>query len=476
MTDVVQKLWGFCHTLRHDGIDYADYIEQITYLLFLKMADERGLALPKGCGWGPLRNESGTALLDAYVKMLNDLAKASGVLGDIYAGALPRFNNPVNLKRLIGVIDETEWTTLGVDVKAAAYEGLLEKAASEGKKGAGQYFTPRVLIQSIVRCMRPDPREKPDFTICDPACGTGGFLVEAHEWLVAETKGVLDRDAAKRIRRKTYFGQELVPRPRRLALMNLYLHEIEPTIRLGDTIYEPAGNQQFDVILTNPPFGTKGANQAPERDDFTISTSNKQLNFLQHILTVLKAGGRAAVVLPDNVLFADQAGEVLKIVAEDCSLHTVLRLPRGTFTPYAQGVKANVLFFSKGYATEKVWIYDARTNVEQITKKDRPLTAEHFREFETCYGAEPNGKSKRKPSDSKEDRWRSFSVGEVREKEFKLDGFKWLKEESLEDADELPPPDELALDAIGELEAAVGELNAVLALLEGNGGKTEARA
>lgn len=476
MTDVVQKLWGFCHTLRHDGIDYADYIEQITYLLFLKMADERGLALPKGCGWGPLRNESGTALLDAYVKMLNDLAKASGVLGDIYAGALPRFNNPVNLKRLIGVIDETEWTTLGVDVKAAAYEGLLEKAASEGKKGAGQYFTPRVLIQSIVRCMRPDPRAKPDFTICDPACGTGGFLVEAHEWLVAETKGVLDRDAAKRIRRNTYFGQELVPRPRRLALMNLYLHEIEPTIRLGDTIYEPAGHQHFDVILTNPPFGTKGANQAPERDDFTVSTSNKQLNFLQHILTVLKVGGRAAVVLPDNVLFADQAGEVLKLVAEDCNLHTVLRLPRGTFTPYAQGVKANVLFFSKGYATEKVWVYDARTNVEQITKKDRPLTAEHFREFEACYGSDANGKSKRKASDSKQDRWRSFSIKEVREKDFKLDGFKWLKEESLEDADELPPPEELALDAIGELDAAVAELNAVLALLEGNGGKTEARA
>jgi type I restriction enzyme M protein len=207
----------------------------------------------------------------------------------------------------------------------------------------------------------------------------------------------------------------------------------------------------------------------PEREDFTISTSNKQLNFVQHILTILKPGGRAAVVLPDNVLFADQAGEVMKIVAEDCDLHTVLRLPRGTFTPYSQGVKANVIFFTKGFATQKTWIYDARTNVPQITKKDRPLTPEHFKEFEKCFGSEPNGKAKRKAGDSKDDRWRSFHISEIEEKDFKLDGFKWLKEESLDDADELPQPEELATDAISELEEAVAELNRVLALLEGNG-------
>jgi type I restriction enzyme M protein len=262
-----------------------------------------------------------------------------------------------------------------------------------------------------------------------------------------------------------------------MALMNLFLHGIEPQIRLGDSIYEPPAPERFDVVLTNPPFGTKGANQAPEREDFTISTSNKQLNFMQHVLTILKPGGRAAVVLPDNVLFADQAGEVMKLVAEDCDLHTVLRLPRGTFTPYSQGVKANVIFFTKGYPTENVWIFDARTNVPGITKKDRPLTKEHFAEFVKCYGTDPNGKSKRKAADSKDDRWRSLHVTEVAEREFKLDGFKWLKEESLEDADDLPPPEELATDAIAELEEAVGELGTVLALLEnGDESKPKNRA
>lgn len=475
MSDVVQKLWGFCHTLRHDGVDYGDYIEQITYLLFLKMADEKGIDVPKGCAWPELRGKSGTALTDHYVEVLRKLGKTPGILGDIYAGAQSRFNNPVNLKKLVSLIDEVEWTSLGVDIKAAAYEGLLEKAASEGKKGAGQYFTPRVLIQSIVRCMKPDPRARPDFTISDPAVGTGGFLVVAYEWLVHEAKGVFERDIAKRIRTKTYFGEELVPRPRRLALMNLYLHGIEPHIRLGDSIDEPPSSERFDVILTNPPFGTKGANQAPERDDFTVSTSNKQLNFLQHILTILKPGGRAAVVLPDNCLFADQAGEVFKILTEDCDLHTVLRLPRGTFTPYSQGVKANVVFFTKGYATETTWIYDARTNVPQVTKKDRPLTSAHFAEFEKCYGTDPNGKAKRREGDSKEDRWHSFHISKIKEKEFKLDGFKWLREESLEDADDLLEPEELVTDAISELEAAVGELNTVLRLLESGASEVVAR-
>jgi type I restriction enzyme M protein len=283
-----------------------------------------------------------------------------------------------------------------------------------------------------------------------------------------QTKGALERDVAKRVKATTYFGEELVPRPRRLSLMNMYLHGIEPTIRLGDSIYEPPVGDRFDVILTNPPFGTKGANQAPEREDFTISTSNKQLNFVQHCLTLMKPGGRAAIVLPDNCLFADQAGEVFKILTEECDLHTVLRLPRGTFTPYSPGVKANVVFFTKGYPTETVWIHDSRTNVPSITKKDRPLTPAHFVDFEKCYGEDPSGKDKRKESNSKEDRWRSFHISEVKEREFKLDGFKWLKEESLEDADELPEPEELATDAIEELEEAVAELNRILALLDAN--------
>jgi type I restriction enzyme M protein len=490
MSDVVPRLWGFCHTLRHDGIDYGDYIEQITYLLFLKMADERGIDLrglefvgtdgrtaQVDCSWPRLRDYSGTQLLDHYNEFLRVLGKQPGILGDIYSGALSRFNNPVNLKRLIALIDEVEWTSLGIDVKAAAYEGLLEKAASEGKKGAGQYFTPRVLIESIVRCMRPDPRASRDFTICDPACGTGGFLVAAYEWLISQSGGALERDVARRIRKTTYHGQELVPRPRRLALMNLYLHGIEPDIKLIDTIDEAPGPARYNVVLTNPPFGTKGAGQAPNRDDFTVRTSNKQLNFLQHVLTVLKPGGRAAVVLPDNCLFADQAGEVFAILTEDCDLHTVLRLPRGTFTPYSQGVKANVVFFTKGYPTERVWIYDGRSNVPGITKKDRPLTPAHFAEFETCYGDDPSGRPKRsrRPEDSTQDRWRSFTLDEVKAREFKLDGFKWLKDESLDDTDELPEPEELVTDAVGELEAAIEELNMVMALLENGTSVTEAR-
>jgi type I restriction enzyme M protein len=271
---------------------------------------------------------------------------------------------------------------------------------------------------------------------------------------------------AKRVKEETFFGEELVERPRRLALMNLYLHGITPHIALGDSIYDPPTGRRFDVVLTNPPFGTKGANQAPTRDDFTIATSNKQLNFVQHILTILKPGGRAAVVLPDNCLFADQAGEVFKIVTEYCDLHTVLRLPRGTFTPYSPGVKANVVFFTKGYPTDTVWIYDARTNVPGITKKDRPLTPAHFAEFESCFGSDPNGRTVRNPLDSEQDRWRSFHISEVKERDFKLDGFKWLKEDSLEDADDLPEPEELVTDAISELESAVEQLNLVLRLLE----------
>jgi type I restriction enzyme M protein len=352
VSDIVQKLWGFCHTLRHDGVDYGDYIEQLTYLLFLKMADERDARVPRGCDWDSLKDLSGTALTDHYADILRRLRDAGGLLADIFAQATPRFNNPVNLKRVIAMIDEEDWSAMDVDVKGAAFEGLLEKAASEGKKGAGQYFTPRVLIQSIVRVMKPDPRGKPDFAIADPACGTGGFLVCAYEWLVAESKGVFERADARRIKTATYCGQDLVPRPRRLALMNLFLHGVEPRIHLGDTIYEPDRGERYNVVLTNPPFGTKGANQAPEREDFTIETSNKQLNFVQHVLTTLKDGGRAAIVLPDNCLFEGKAGEVFEIVMQDCAVHTVLRLPRGTFTPYSQGVKANVVFLQKGRPTE----------------------------------------------------------------------------------------------------------------------------
>jgi type I restriction enzyme M protein len=455
------------YRVRHDGIDYNDYIEQLTYLLFLKMADERDIELPKDCDWRRLVKKSGTDLRDHYIDLLRKLGQQRGLLGDIFAGTQSRFNNPVNLKKLLGVIDETEWTALDIDVKAAAFEGLLEKAASEGKKGAGQYFTPRILIKAIVRCMKPDPRTHPEFTICDPACGTGGFLVSSYEWLIEQTKGAVERDLAKRLKCKTYFGQELVQRPRRLTLMNLYLHGLEPHIALGDSIYEIPSGQRFDVVMTNPPFGTKGANQAPTRDDFTISTSNKQLNFVQHVMTILKPGGRAAVVVPDNCLFADQAGEVFKILTEDCNLHTVLRLPNGTFTPYSPGTKTNVIFFTKGYKTENVWVYDGRSNVPHITKKDRPLATEQFSRFEKCYGKDPNGRAKRSPNDSKQERWRCFHIDEVRKLDYKIDSLKWLKDESLDDGDGELEPEELAMDAMAELQAATEQLTKVLNLLEG---------
>jgi len=473
MTDIVGKLWGFCHTLRHDGIDYGDYIEQLTYLLFLKMIEEKGAEIPSKYSWTVLREKSGTDLTEHYMDTLRALGKEKNMLADIYSGAISRFSNPVNLKRLVNLIDEIEWTGLNVDVKAAAYEGLLEKSASEGKKGAGQYFTPRILIQSIVRCMKPDPRKSKDFSIHDPASGTGGFLVCAYEWLMEKTKGSLERDEAKRIMDSTYSGTELVHRPRRLALMNLYLHGIQANIYLGDAIYEPKRGGPYDCILTNPPFGTKGANQAPNRDDFTVSTSNKQLNFVQHVMSILKPGGRAAIVVPDNVLFADQAGEVFKILTEDCDLHTVLRLPNGTFTPYSPGTKTNVIFFTKGYQSETVWVYDARTNVPRITKKDRPLIPQHFDEFEVCYGPNPNSSPKRDHRDSKEDRWRFFSISEVKERDFKIDSLKWLKDESLDDANELPEPEELATDAIAELEEAIEKLNNIILMLENNNNSKE---
>lgn len=466
MSDIVNKLWGFCHTLRHDGVDYGDYIEQLTYLLFLKMAEEKEVPVPAKHNWNSLKERSGTELTDHYTEVLRKLREEKGILGKIFTQAMPRITNPVNLKRLINMIDEEDWSAMDVDVKGQAFEGLLEKSASEGKKGAGQYFTPRPLIQSMVRVMKPDPRKNENFTICDPSCGTGGFLIAAYEWLLKATKGgALDRDLIKRVKNKTYYGQELVARPARLAMMNLFLHGVTSEIKIGDTIYEPFDGKQYDCILTNPPFGTKGANQSPEREDFTIATSNKQLNFIQHYLSALKKGGRAAIVLPDNCLFEDKAAEVFKIVMQDCNLHTILRLPNGTFTPYAQGVKANVIFLQKGLPTENTWIFDARANVEGVTKKDRPLGDEHFAEFESCYGADPNGQSKRKDQ-GETGRFRKLHITEVEKRGYKLD-YTWLKDEAAEDSDKLPEPKVLAQEAIGELEAVINDLRKIMKELEG---------
>jgi type I restriction enzyme M protein len=469
MSDVVNKLWGFCHTLRHDGIDYGDYIEQLTYLLFLKMADEKSIEINKKYNWASILQLAGTDLLDHYSEVLRNLRDEPGILGDIFTQAMPRFTNPVNLKKVINMIDEVDWSAMDVDVKGAAFEGLLEKSAAEGKKGAGQYFTPRVLISSIVNVMHPDPRVAKEYKICDPACGTSGFLMVAYEWLMAISKGALERKDVLRIKKQTYYGQELVPRPRRLALMNLFLHGLEPQIYLGDSIYEPDRGERYDCILTNPPFGTKGANQAPVRDDFTVSTSNKQLNFIQHVVTILKPGGRAAMVLPDNVLFSDEAGDVFKYLMEDCNVHTVMRLPNGTFTPYSQGVKANVIFFQKGVPTENTWIYDNRTNIPGVTKKDRPLVPQMFAEFEKCYGQDPNGQANRKDLGN-ESRFRKFSLAQIKDRDYNLD-ITWLKDEGLEDPNSLPEPQVLASDAITELNACVDELQEILTLIDAEEGE-----
>ena len=294
------------------------------------MADESDVELPKGHDWSSLHKLSGSALIDHYSDVLRKLREEEGILGDIFNGAQSRLDNPVDLKKLINLIDVETWSEMGVDVKGAAFEGLLERAASEGKKGAGQYFTPRPLIESICNVMKPDPRANPQWTLCDPACGTGGFVICAYDWLKAETGNKFDYRDVERITKRTYYAQDLVQRPRRLALMNAYLHGLEPHIYLGDTIYEAPRSQQFDCILTNPPFGTRGANQAPARDDFTIETSNKQLNFVQHVVNALKPGGRAAMVLPDNCLGSGSMSDTCVMRCYHCGSDRVNKSGRTT--------------------------------------------------------------------------------------------------------------------------------------------------
>lgn len=461
--NVIDKLWGFCNTLRHDGINYGDYIEQLTYLLFLKLADEKGLPIPAEYNWAGLQRRAGTGLREHYTATLLELGKQPGLLGDIFAGALSRFREPVNLKRLISLIDETEWATLDIDLKGEAYEGLLQKFAAE-QKGAGQYFTPRPLIRTIVHCLQPDLRESPDFTIHDPAAGTGGFLIGAAEWMVKQSKGQLSREDQRRLRRGTYSGVELVQETRRLALMNLFLHEIEGDIRYGDSIAE-GDSRRYDVILTNPPFGVKGGGEVPEREDFSVVTSNKQLNFIQHVLTVLKSGGRAAMVLPDNVLFEDHAGrDVRRLLLQDSHLHTILRLPVGTFTPYSTGVKANVLFFRKGQPTREVWIYDQRTNISNVTK-GQPLTEAHFADFRASYGPHPTPR----PGQRQEsERFRCFSREGLAARDDNLDLF-WLRDATLDDPNDLPELEDLVGEALTRLETAMDALNELAAVLEMNG-------
>src|SRR3989338_1645808 len=485
---IVSKVWSFCTTLRDDGVGYGDYLEQLTYLIFLKMADEyskppynRDVGIPEKYNWLALTSKKGAELEILYAELLRELGKQKCMLGQIFTKAQNKIQDPAKLFRLIDMIDSTQWIMMGADVKGDIYEGLLERNAEDTKSGAGQYFTPRALIRAMVECVRPEPNK----TIADPACGTGGFFRAAYDFLVSEHK--MDKTQKAFLKHETFNGNEIVAGTRRLALMNMFLHNIgeidgESMVSPNDALVADS-SKRFDYVLANPPFGKKSAmsftNEEGEqekddltynRQDFWATTSNKQLNFVQHIRTMLKTTGRAAVEVPDNVLFEGGAGEtVRKKLLETTELNTILRLPTGIF--YANGVKANVLFFdnraaSKEPWTKEVWYYDYRTNIHHTLKK-KPLRFEDLQEFIACYN--PLNRHERKENwneaTNPEGRWRKFSYEQIiaRDKT-SLDIF-WLKDNSLADLDNLPEPDELAGEIIDNLEAGLNSFREIAAAL-----------
>ncbi len=467
---IVQKLWNFCNVLRDDGVSYGDYVEQLTYLLFLKLADEqtkppfnKPSTIPADLDWESLLSESGAELEAQYVKILQELSHAEGLLGVIFRKSQNRIQTPANLQRLIHLINAENWSGMTADIKGTIYEGLLQKNAEDTKSGAGQYFTPRPLIKAMVTVMRPEPMQ----TICDPACGTGGFFLAAHDYISENYGSTMTREQKEFLRFSTFAGTDIVDNVVRLCVMNLYLHGIggsESPISTADSLSRDTG-ERYDIVLTNPPFGnrssitiaadgSKRSNLTYERDDFWSTTSNKQFNFLQHIKTILKTDGRAAVVLPDNVLFERGAGEMIRQqLLNQFDVHTLLRLPTGIF--YAQGVKANVLFFDKKPAreepwTQKLWIYDLRTN-KNFTLKTNPLTDNDLQDFINVYN--PDNREDRVETE----RFRAFSYEELIEREHvNLDLF-WLKEDSVEDAADLPTPDVLVAEITENLEAALAQ-------------------
>lgn len=488
-SSIVSKVWAFCQTLRDDGVGYGDYLEQLTYLLFLKMADEyskpphnRKMPIPASYAWETLTTKSGTELESHYNEMLRELAKEKGILGQIFVKSQNKIQDPAKLYKLIALINAENWILMGVKDKGDIYEGILEKNAEDTKSGAGQYFTPRPLIKAMVECLQPEPMK----TIADPACGTGGFFLAAYDWIVANRD--LDKEAAKFLKYETFFGNEIVASTRRLALMNLFLHNIgdidsDNFISPTDALIATSPTT-YDYILANPPFGKKSSmtftnaegEQEKEdltynRQDFWVTTSNKQLNFVQHIRTMLKTTGQAAVVLPDNVLFEGGVGEtVRKKLLETTDLHTILRLPTGIF--YANGVKANVLFFdgkpsSKDPWTKEVWVYDYRTNIHHTLKKN-PLKLEDLRDFITLYN--PENRHKRTETynaeTNPEGRWRKFGYEEIIARDKTSLDITWLKDKSLADLDNLPDPDELAQDIIENIEAGLESFRAIMAGLK----------
>lgn len=475
---IIAKVWSYCNTLRDDGVSYGDYLEQLTYLLFLKMTDEyskppynRSLSLPKKYSWETLIDKKGAELEVHYVEMLRQLGQQKGILGQIFIKSQNKIQDPAKLFRLIDMINKEQWNIMGADVKGAIYEGLLEKNAEDTKSGAGQYFTPRALIRAMVECIRPQPMK----VIGDPACGTGGFFLAAYDFLTNHYP--LGKEQKHFLKFSTFFGNEIVANTRRLCLMNLFLHNIgdidsENYISPADSLVADTG-QRADYVLTNPPFGKKSSmtftNEEGEqqkedltynRQDFWATTSNKQLNFVQHIRTILKTDGQAAVVVPDNVLFEGGAGEtVRKQLLETTDLHTILRLPTGIF--YAQGVKANVIFFdnkpaSKNPWTKDVWIYDFRTNIH-FTLKKNPLRFEDLQDFVSCYN--PENRHLRvetwHPENDPDGRWRKFSYNDIINRDKTSLDITWIKDKSLADLDNLPDPDELANEIIENLEACL---------------------
>ncbi|MBK5273940.1 MAG: SAM-dependent DNA methyltransferase [Desulfuromonadales bacterium] len=482
---IVQKLWNYCNVLRDDGMSYGDYVEQLTFLLFLKMADERTKKpysqtspVPAGYDWPSLLKKDGDELFDHYRHTLEKLGQEKGLLGLIFGRAQNKFQDPAKLRRLlVDLLDKENWSIMSADVKGEAYEGLLEKNAQDTKSGAGQYFTPRPLIQAIVDVMAPRPKE----TICDPACGTGGFLLSAFTYVSDPKHYKLDRDQKRFLETETLRGWELVHATARLCAMNMMLHgiggEALPIEAGVDSLASDPG-ERFDIILTNPPFGKKSSTtiigadgkaysekETIERDDFCATTSNKQLNFMQHIKTLLKQHGRAAVVVPDNVLFEGGAGETIRRkLLQECDVHTLLRLPTGLF--YAQGVKANVIFFDKKPASEtpwtkKLWIYDLRTNLH-FTLKTNPLKRTDLEEFVALYNpANRHERSATWSDATPAGRWRSYDYANLMARDkASLDIF-WLRDESLENSDNLPEPGVICRDMIVDLESALEQLRLI---------------
>jgi type I restriction enzyme M protein len=472
-TEIVQRLWNLCHVLRDDGITYQDYVTELTYLLFLKMLKEteRENQLPKGYRWRDLEAKTGTEQLTFYRELLLHLgSEGRGRVQEIFANANTHLKVPRNLAALVRDIDALDWYSARSEGLGDMYEGLLEKNASETKSGAGQYFTPRPLVDAIIDVMQPQAGE----VIQDPAAGTGGFLIAAHRYIKAQTLDLcaLQPKQAAFQRTKAFVGMELVQGTHRLALMNLMLHDLETPLHLGDTL-SPKGQElgSADLVCTNPPFGTKKGGGRPTREDFLFPTSNKQLAFLQHIYRALRVpkgeepGGRGAVVLPDNVLFEENSGtDIRRDLMDKCNLHTILRLPTGIF--YAQGVKTNVLFFTRGKAdkasTKATWIYDLRTNMPAFGKRT-PLTVKHFAEFIDAYGKDPHGKARRKDL-GETGRFRKFTREELARRGDNLD-LTWLRDESNGNGKELPEPEVIAAEILENLRVAMAEMEELQMLL-----------